>query len=213
MAKSTSSSAACCRIGIQPPGRKTSGARPSRARGVCSGSSDIAVDPACRSIMIGFCFRGLPRVTVVETKAHIASRAGRATPPDLVPCSGVRVVSEHNIVRGPLPEKIARLHASPFGPAKFAILHPAQERILLVFDKPREMRSARATGLGIDSFEAEAPGLAFPRHATDAIAIRNSLVQLAVDERRHRNLSAVTRLRYDARGERANRFELIGREE
>src|SRR3954469_18288627 len=99
MAKSTSSSSRNWRIGTQPPGRNTSGARPSLARGASIGSSDTPVLPPQRRLVAAVLeLDRLPRVAAVEAHPHVAARAGRPAPPDHTPRGRVRVIGVRGVL-------------------------------------------------------------------------------------------------------------------
>ena len=97
-AKSTVSSSPYCRIGTQPPGRKTSGARPvcgarCGERIIRHGGSSVA-RPRVAVVRFG----RFPGIAPVEIHPHIAARAGRAAQADLVPGGRMGVIGMHDVV-------------------------------------------------------------------------------------------------------------------
>src|SRR3954471_12681026 len=106
MAKSTSSSSPYWRIGTQPPGRNTSGARPSLARGASMGLSDTAVLPPHRRLVAALLeLDRLPRVAAGDAHPHVAARTGGPAPPDHAPRGRVGVVSVRGVLQDALFEE------------------------------------------------------------------------------------------------------------
>src|SRR3954447_2974752 len=134
IAKSTSSSSLYWRIGTQPPGRNTSGARPSLARGASIGSADTAVLPPHRRLVAAVLeLDRLPRVAAVDPHPHVAARAGRPAPPDHAPRGRVRVVGVRGVLQDALLEEEVGRHPAPgralqLAPVRGVAARPAPRR-------------------------------------------------------------------------------------
>src|SRR5690348_11510876 len=183
MAKSTGASSGCSRIGIQPPTRSGSGARPFLPRGSCVASADIAIPASGVALATRFFLRGLPWVALVEAHAHVATRAGRSAEADLVPGGRVRVIGGDDVVCQPLRKEHFARHTVPSGIVEGALLHLLQQRILLGDTEGVEPTTVSRLCLLIQRAQASAPSIPHLRQPVMAIPIGSVLGHLVVDQR------------------------------
>src|SRR5690349_11371734 len=181
MTKSTSSSCRYWRIGIHPPARKTSGARPLAARGVAKASSDKAILPTCGLDIAVPGFRRFPGIGLVVIHANISARTCGAAPADPAPCGRVSVVGENKIARQAHLEEGLRPHVAPCRVFQFALLHACEQGVLIRSGERMEAGAIGGLRFGIERLEAEPPRLALPRHAGPAVTVGSGDVQFMID--------------------------------
>src|SRR5579872_2172040 len=181
MTKSTASSSRYCRIGTQPPDRKTSGARPPAARGLSNGS-DTAIFAARLFGAAVACFRRLPRIALIEIHADIAARTCRSTPADLAPGGRVGVVGKHKIASEARFEKHFRGHATPVFCRELALLHARQQQILIGLAQVAKARAESVLRLAVECLEPAPPRFLLVRHSGLPIAVLFPLMQFFVDQ-------------------------------
>src|SRR5690349_643440 len=213
MTKSTSSFCRYWRIGIHPPGRKTSGARPLAARGVAKGSSDKAILPTRALNIAVLDFRRFPGIALVVIHANISARTGRSAPADLAPCDGVSVIGENKIARQKHLEEGLGRHVAPCRVFQFALLHPCEQRILIRCGKSKEGGVMSGYSFRIECLQAAPPSLALSRHTGPAVTIGPRNVQLLIDQDGDGNCRSRAGLGDDPVGEGNHCCELFGREE
>src|SRR5690242_15266357 len=129
MTKSTSSISGYCRIGTQPPGSNTSGARPALACGACCGSADMNVALLGGDHPAVIALRRLPRVAAIGLQPDITARCSRAAKAHRTPCGRVRVIGRDDVGnQPPAPEQrcrqtgpCRRLHITLFDSAQYLV--------------------------------------------------------------------------------------------
>src|SRR5579883_551969 len=185
-------------MGIQPPTRKTSGARPFLPRGVTSGSSDASIGLACLRFPAGLRFRRFPWIAAVEIHPDIAAWAGGSAETDLAPRRGMTVIGHDDVEQDLLGEKKRAVHASPCGVRQLAILSRLKQRILLGRIDSVKIAAVSLTCLGIECGQTETPCLACRGQTRIAIAVAPALEQFGVDHGPDRHRRAARGLRQDA---------------
>ena len=170
MAKSTSSMSRYSRIGIQPPSRNTSGARPSprpRRR---------SADHPTRSFFLerrALRRRLLPRPLPTGSRRSNPMRTyprGLAGPPKPISfhAGGMRVISVHDVARQAAPRRTAAAACrSQAGAFQLALLHGDEQRVLSAASSRVERQA-----VGMARLFVHAPAARAARHRTAAAAWR-----------------------------------------
>src|SRR6185312_14878761 len=172
IAKSTASFSPYSRIGIQPPWRNTSGARPCFARGLFCGSSADMLVPANRVFHVAVLhLGGFPGIAPVVSHSHISTRTCGTAPADLVPRGRMGVIGEDDVAAHAIAEKGLGRDAAPGRAVQLALLHPPEQRVLFIGVERAKFAAMRLPRFGIERAQASAPGFPLRRHSLAPVTV------------------------------------------
>src|SRR6185312_3144000 len=198
MTKSTASSSLNWRIGTQPPRLKTSGARPSAARGRAKGSDDMGVLPSRTGFLLaGGCLDGFPGVAPVQSHPHITTGTRRTPEADLVPSGWMRVVRVSYVGNDSVLEKQLGRHVAPRFTGEITVLHALQQPILLLAGQRVERAPVGFLGCRLERGQPAPPRLALRRYLGITIPIQPPIGDLLIDIGWQRNGRTILWLRQD----------------